>query len=49
MLPSDVTGVSIYNQVSKQFEFRLEAMQEQQVTVDGTSYQLPKPFMVLAT
>jgi MoxR-like ATPase len=74
MLPSDVTGVSIYNQVSKQFEFRagpvmaqivladeinratpktqaalLEAMQERQVTVDGTSHMLPSPFMVLAT
>jgi len=74
MLPSDVTGVSIYNQVSRQFEFRagpvmaqivladeinratpktqaalLEAMQERQVTVDGTTHILPSPFMVLAT
>jgi MoxR-like ATPase len=74
MLPSDVTGVSIYNQESKKFEFRpgpvmaqivladeinratpktqaalLEAMQEQQVTVDGTTHILPTPFMVLAT
>lgn len=74
MLPSDVTGVSIYNQESKKFEFRpgpvlaqivladeinratpktqaalLEAMQEKQVTVDGTSHPLPNPFMVLAT
>lgn len=74
MLPSDVTGVSIYNQVSTQFEFRpgpimaqivlsdeinratpktqaalLEAMEERQVTVDGVSHKLPKPFMVLAT
>ncbi len=74
MLPSDVTGVSIYNQVSTQFEFRpgpimaqivlsdeinratpktqaalLEAMEERQVTVDGVSHSLPKPFMVLAT
>lgn len=74
MLPSDVTGVSIYNQESKKFEFRagpvlaqvvlsdeinratpktqaalLEAMQEGQVTVDGVSHELPKPFMVLAT
>ncbi len=74
MLPSDVTGVSIYNQESKKFEFRegpivaqivladeinratpktqaalLEAMQEGQVTVDGTTHTLPKPFMVLAT
>jgi MoxR-like ATPase len=74
MLPSDVTGVSIYNQVSTQFEFRpgpitaqivladeinratpktqaalLEAMEEHQITVDGTTHILPKPFMVLAT
>jgi MoxR-like ATPase len=74
MLPSDVTGVSIYNQVSKQFEFRpgpvvsqivlsdeinratpktqaalLEAMEERQITVDGVTHPLPRPFMVLAT
>jgi MoxR-like ATPase len=74
MLPSDVTGVSIYNQASKEFEFRsgpimaqivladeinratpktqsalLEAMQEQQVTVDGITHKLPDPFMVFAT
>lgn len=74
MLPSDVTGVSIYNQVSTQFEFRpgpivaqivlsdeinratpktqaalLEAMEEHQLTVDGITHMLPKPFMVLAT
>jgi MoxR-like ATPase len=74
MLPSDVTGVSIYNQVSTQFEFRpgpimaqivladeinratpktqaalLEAMEERQVTVDGVTHILPRPFMVLAT
>jgi MoxR-like ATPase len=74
MLPSDVTGVSIFNQVSRQFEFRpgpimaqivladeinratpktqaalLEAMEERQVTVDGVTYPLPRPFMVLAT
>lgn len=74
MLPSDVTGVSIYNQVSTQFEFRpgpitaqivladeinratpktqaalLEAMEEHQITVDGVTHLLPKPFMVLAT
>jgi len=74
MLPSDVTGVSIYNQVTKEFEFRsgpimaqivladeinratpktqaalLEAMEERQVTVDGVTHILPKPFMVLAT
>ncbi|MBU0511741.1 MAG: MoxR family ATPase, partial [Chloroflexi bacterium] len=74
MLPSDVTGVSIYNQASQQFEFRagplmaqiiladeinratpktqsalLEAMQECQITVDGVTHLLPKPFMILAT
>ncbi|HNY99780.1 MAG TPA: MoxR family ATPase [Anaerolineaceae bacterium] len=74
MLPSDVTGVSIFNQVSREFEFRpgpvmaqillgdeinratpktqsalLEAMEERQVTVDGVTYPLPKPFMVMAT
>jgi MoxR-like ATPase len=74
MLPSDVTGVSIYNQVTTQFEFRpgpimaqivlsdeinratpktqaalLEAMEEHQITVDGVTHSLPKPFMVLAT
>ncbi len=74
MLPSDVTGVSIYNQVNSKFEFRpgpvmsqivladeinratpktqaalLEAMEEKQVTVDGVTHQLPRPFMVLAT
>ena len=74
LLPNDVTGVSIYNQSTKDFEFRhgpvfvnilladeinratprtqsalLEAMQEFQVTVDGTTYPLPRPFMVLAT
>jgi MoxR-like ATPase len=74
MLPSDVTGVSIYNQQKNKFEFRpgpvigqivladeinratpktqaalLEAMEERQVTVDGVTHPLPKPFMVLAT
>jgi len=74
MLPSDVTGVSIFNQVSREFEFRagpimaqivladeinratpktqaalLEAMEERQVTVDGVTHLLPRPFMVLAT
>ena len=74
MLPSDVTGVSIFNQVSREFEFRpgpimaqvvladeinratpktqaalLEAMSEQQITVDGITHKLPNPFMVLAT
>ncbi len=74
MLPSDVTGVSIYNQQKNEFEFRpgpvigqviladeinratpktqaalLEAMEERQVTVDGVTHILPKPFMVMAT
>lgn len=74
MLPSDVTGVSIFNQQKREFEFRegpvigqiiladeinratpktqaalLEAMEEHQVTVDGVTHILPKPFMVLAT
>jgi MoxR-like ATPase len=74
MLPSDVTGVSIFNQQKREFEFRagpimgqivladevnratpktqaalLEAMEEHQVTVDGVTHALPKPFMVLAT
>ena len=74
LLPSDVTGVSIYNQSTQRFEFRpgavfanivigdeinrasaktqsalLECMEEHQVTVDGTSYRLAEPFMVVAT
>jgi MoxR-like ATPase len=74
MLPSDVTGVSIFNQSKRTFEFRpgplfaqivlvdeinratpktqaalLEAMEERQVTVDGATHPLPRPFMVLAT
>ncbi|MCA9919834.1 MAG: MoxR family ATPase [Anaerolineales bacterium] len=74
MLPSDVTGVSVFNQKNREFEFRpgpihaqivlvdeinratpktqsalLEAMEERQVTVDGTTYPLEAPFMVLAT
>jgi len=74
MLPSDVTGVSIFNQKTREFEFRpgpiiaqivltdeinratpktqaalLEAMEELQVTVDGVTYPLPRPFLVLAT
>jgi MoxR-like ATPase len=74
MLPSDVTGVSVFNQKTREFEFRpgpimaqivladeinratpktqsalLEAMEERQVTVDGTTYQLARPFLVLAT
>ena len=74
MLPSDVTGVSIFNQKTREFEFRpgpimaqivltdevnratpktqaalLEAMQELQVTVDGVTHPLPRPFLILAT
>jgi MoxR-like ATPase len=74
LLPSDVTGVSIWNQERADFEFRpgavfanvvigdeinraspktqsalLESMEEQQVTVDGTTYPLPPPFIVVAT
>jgi MoxR-like ATPase len=74
MLPSDVTGVSIYNQKKNEFEFRpgpiigqvvladeinratpktqaalLEAMEERQVTVDGVTHLMPKPYIVLAT
>ncbi|WP_423222264.1 AAA family ATPase [Candidatus Amarolinea aalborgensis] len=74
LLPNDVTGVSVFNQQTSQFEFHagpifvnilladeinratprtqsalLEAMQEQQVTVDGVSRALPRPFLVLAT
>jgi MoxR-like ATPase len=74
MLPTDVTGVSVYNQKNAEFEFRpgpihaqivladeinratpktqsalLEAMEERQVTVDGKTYRLKPPFMVLAT
>ena len=74
MLPSDITGVSIYNQNTREFEFRpgplmaqvvladeinratpktqsalLEAMEERQMTVDGKTYNLPGPFMVMAT
>jgi MoxR-like ATPase len=74
MLPSDVTGVSLFNQKTREFEFRagpimaqivladeinratpktqaalLEAMEERQVTVDGTTYPLQEPFLILAT
>jgi MoxR-like ATPase len=74
LLPSDVTGVSVFNQKTREFEFRpgpilsqivltdeinratpktqsalLEAMEERQVTVDGITYQTPKPFLVMAT
>jgi MoxR-like ATPase len=74
LLPSDITGSSIYNQREGEFEFRpgpvfanllladeinrapaktqaalLEAMQERQVTIDGQTNELPKPFLVIAT
>lgn len=74
LLPSDVTGISYFNQKRQEFEFRpgpimaqivladeinratprtqsalLEAMQERQVTVDGETRPLPRPFLVLAT
>ena len=56
MLPSDVVGVTIYNAHSESFEFKrgpqsalLEAMNELQVTIDGRSYPLEQPFMVVAT
>ncbi|GAA5033012.1 MoxR family ATPase [Terrabacter aeriphilus] len=74
LLPSDVTGVSIFNQDARRFEFRpgaifanvvvgdeinraspktqsalLESMEEHQVTVDGTTYPLQAPFIVMAT
>ena len=74
LLPSDVTGASIFNQKKSEFEFRpgplfaqivladeinrttprtqaslLEAMAESRVTVDGTTYQLTPPFLVIAT
>jgi len=74
MLPSDVTGVSLFNQKTREFEFRagpimaqivladeinratpktqaalLEAMEERQVTVDGITYAMPEPFLILAT
>jgi MoxR-like ATPase len=74
LLPSDITGVSAYNQELRQFEFKpgpifanvvlgdeinraspktqsamLESMEERQVTVDGRTYRLDPPFMVIAT
>jgi MoxR-like ATPase len=74
MLPSDVTGVSVFNQKTSEFEFRpgpvmaqivltdeinratpktqsalLEAMEERQITVDGVTYPMDEPFLVLAT
>jgi len=74
LLPSDVTGLSIYNQKTQEFEFRpgpimsqvvlvdeinratpktqsalLECMEERQATVDGTTWPMPDPFLVIAT
>ncbi|MDP6065127.1 MAG: AAA family ATPase, partial [SAR202 cluster bacterium] len=74
LLPSDITGVSIFNQKNGEFEFKpgpiisqlvladeinratpktqsalLEAMDERQVTVEGITHQLPRPFTVMAT
>ncbi len=74
LLPSDVTGLSIFNQKTQEFEFRpgpimaqvvladeinratpktqsalLECMEERQATIDGITYQMPSPFLVMAT
>ncbi len=74
LLPSDITGVSIFNQKIQEFEFKqgpvfanliladeinratprtqsslLECMEERQVTVEGVSIKLPRPFIVMAT
>jgi MoxR-like ATPase len=74
LLPSDVTGVNVFNQRSNEFEFKpgpvfanlllvdeinraspktqaalLECMQENQVTIDGQTHELDRPFMVMAT
>ena len=74
LLPSDVTGLSIFNQKTHEFEFRpgpimaqivladeinratpktqsalLECMEERQATIDGVTYQMPDPFLVIAT
>ena len=74
LLPTDITGVSVFNQKTGEFEFRegpiisqlvladeinratpktqsalLEAMDERQVTVEGVTYQVPRPFMIMAT
>lgn len=74
LLPSDILGVSVFNQKTQDFEFRpgpimaqiiladeinrtsprtqaslLECMEEDQITVDGITYKLPRPFMILAT
>jgi MoxR-like ATPase len=74
LLPSDITGVSVFDQQRRDFEFKpgaifaqivvgdeinraspktqsalLESMEERQVTIDGATYELPSPFMVIAT
>jgi MoxR-like ATPase len=74
LLPSDVTGLSIFNQKDQEFEFRpgpifaqvvladeinratpktqsslLECMEERQATIDGVTYEMPSPFLVIAT
>ena len=74
LLPADITGTSIFNQKTSEFEFRegpvfanivladeinratprtqsslLECMEERQVTADGITYELPRPFFVIAT
>jgi len=52
LMPADVTGSSIFNQRTGEFEFRaalLEAMQERQVTIEGQTNQLERPFVVIAT
>jgi MoxR-like ATPase len=74
LLPSDVTGLSIFNRQTQEFEFRpgpimsqvvladeinratpktqsalLECMEEHQATIDGTTYPMPEPFLVIAT
>ena len=74
LLPSDITGVSIFNQQTGEFQYKpgpvvsqlvladeinratpktqsalLEAMDERQVTVEGNTYKLPRPFIVMAT
>jgi len=74
LLPSDITGISIFSQKTREFEFRpgpimaqivltdeinratpktqsalMECMEEHQVTVDGTTYRMPRPFLIMAT
>ena len=74
LLPSDITGVSIFSQKTREFEFRpgpimaqivlideinratpktqsalMECMAERQITVDETTYRMPRPFLIMAT